>query len=272
MILRRLLSFLLVAGLVVGCVNMSSTFTVRPDGSGTFTEQVTMSPQLAKMMKGMKQAADSTQGSGALFTKEDIEARADTLKGLRLEETEMISGPQGEGYKAVYSFDNLNDVRHDPKPGEVMPDKAKKRGGGGNTSDFLSKVDVSFEPGSPATLTITMPRDTSGGDSFSMDTPGEGPPSDQQMRMMRKMMSTSGFRLAISVDGEIVETNATHRSGSTVTLIDMDFGELAKDSTAFREVFTSEEEPDSPQAAIDRLNSKPGLRIEPKETVTIRFQ
>lgn len=272
MILRRLLSLALVAGLVVGCVNMSSTFTVRPDGSGTFTERVTMSPQLAKMMKGMKEAADSSGASGGLFSKADIEARADTLKGLRLKSTNMLSGPEGEGYEAVYEFDDLNDVRHDPKPGEVMPDKAKKRGGGGGASDLLSQVDMSFEPGSPATLTITMPRDTSSEDSFSMNTPGEGPPSDQQMRMMRKMMSTSGFRLAVDVDGEIVETNATHREGSTITLINMDFGELAKDSTAFREVFAGQDEPESPQAAIDRLNSKPGLTIEPKETITIRFQ
>lgn len=273
MTVRRLLPLVLVVGLMAGCINMSSTFTVGPDGSGTFTERVTISPQLAQMMKGMQQQGDTTQTDGELFSKEKIQARADTLEGLRLESTEMISGPEGEGYEAVYAFNNLNDVRHDPKPGEVMPDKAKERADGDDeTSDLLSEIDMSFEPGSPATLTIRMPRDTSADPSLSMETPGEGPPSEQELRMTRKMMSNSGFRLAIDVDGEIIETNATHRSGSTITLVDMNFGELARDSTAFREVFASEEEPESAQAAIEYLNSKPGLTLETNETVTIRFQ
>ena len=92
--------------------------------------------------------------------------------------------------------------------------------------------------------------------------------------MMRRMMTDSGFRLAVTLDGTIVETNATYRSGSTVTLMEIDFGPLTRDSTAFRRLMVDESNrpPASPQAAIDSLNALPGITIEPKETVTIRFR
>jgi len=276
---RQVLSILLVAGLVVGCMNVSSTVTVRPDGSGTITERVTIGSELASMIRGMEQADDSAGTSNELFSKTEVQARADSLSGLRLTSMERISTRKKEGYEALYAFDNLNEAQLSPTPEDVMPDQAPDQGGGGGPSELLSQVDLSYTPGTPATLTITMPRDTSGDDgmtggSFPMDTSGEGPPSDQEMRMMRRMMRDSGFQLAVTLDGTIVETNATHRLGSTVTLMGIDFGPLAQDSTAFRRLMVDESnrQPASPQAAIDSLNALPGITIEPRETVTIRFQ
>lgn len=90
--------------------------------------------------------------------------------------------------------------------------------------------------------------------------------------MMCQMMRDSGFRLAVSVDGEIVETNATHRSGPTITLMEMDFSKLVRDSSAFRRLMVNDQQPASPEAAADSLNALPGMTIEPQETVTIRFR
>jgi len=277
MIRRQVLSVLLVAGLVIGCVNMSSTVTIRPDGSGTITERVTVSSKLASMMRGMQQMGDSTDTSEKLFSEKDVRARADSLSGVRLKSTKMVSTLEKEGYQAVYAFGNLNEAQLSPSPDDVMPARASQESGEGGPSELLSQIDMSFTPGTPATLTITMPRDTSGeegltGDSFSMDTPGEGPPSNQQMRMMRQMMKDTGFRLAVTIDGEIVGTSATHRSGSTITLMEMDFGPLARDSSAFAQLMVSDQQPGSPQAAIDSLNALPGINIEPQRTVTVRFR
>lgn len=269
--LRRLLVLVLLLAFAIGCVDMSATYHVRSDGSGTVTEQVTVPPQLAQMMNKMGQASDSTESSGEIFSKEDAQARADTLEGLSLVSAEKITGPSGEGGKAVYAFENLNDVGYRPSPGDAMEGPNQESD---DSSDPLSNIDMKFEAGSPATLTITLPRKSMDGPSFAMDGPGEdeGPPSEQEIRMARMMLSESGFRLAVSVDGEIVETNASQRSGSTVTLVDMNFTELVKDSTAFRDLIVNEEEAESPEAAIENLNAKPGLFIEPKKTVKIRFE
>lgn len=270
MIFRRVLSGFLIVGLVVGCMNMSSTVRVGTDGSGTVTERLTISPQFAQMMRKMQQMGDSTASEGGLFTIEEIRARADSTPGLRLESSELLSGPNGEGYEAVYSFDNLSAVDFNPSPDDVLPEQSENEGDGDAPFDLLSDVDFAHEAGTPATLTITMPR--SGEEDVGMDTPGEGPPSDPQMQMMRQMMSDSGFRLAVTVDGEIVETNASHRSGSTITLMEMDFGTLAQDSAAFRKVMTNEQQPVSSRAAIDSINAIPGITIEPQETVTVRYK
>jgi len=220
---------------------------------------------------------DSTDTSEKLFSEKDVRAGADSLSGVRLKSTKMVSVLEMEGYQAVYAFVNLNEAQLSPSPDDVMPARASQESCEGDPSELLSQIDMSFTPGTPATLTITMPRDTSGeegltGDSFSMDTPGEGPPSNQQMRMMRQMMKDTGFRLAVTIDGEIVGTNATHRSGSTITLMEMDFGPLARDSSAFAQLMVSDQQPGSPQAAIDSLNALPGINIEPQRTVTVRFR
>lgn len=266
----RLTVLLLVAALVVGCMNMSSTLTVRPDGSGTVSERLTVSPEFAKMMRKMQQMNDSTSSSGALFSEEEIQARADSIPGLHLKSTEMISGPEGEGYEAIYRFDNLNEVQLNPSPDDVLPERPEDQNEEDAPFDLLSEVDFSHTPGSPATLSITMPRSEE--QDVGVDTPGEGPPSDQQVQMMRDMMSDSGFRLAVTVEGEIVETNASHRSESTITLMEMDFGTLTQDSSAFRKVVSGNQQSVSSRATIDSLNALPGITIEPEETVTIRYE
>ena len=250
---------------------MSSTVTVRPDGSGTVTERLTLRSQFAEMMRKMEQMDDSTAPSAALFTRDEIQARADSIPGLRLSSVEMLSDGQMEGYEAVFAFDNLNDVNFNPSPGKMLPDRPDSDDDDGDAPfELLRNVQFSHSPGSPATLSVTMPRSDPA--DIGMDTSGDDSPSEQEIGMMREMMRDSGFRLAVSVDGEIVETNASHRSGSTITLMEMDFGALAQDSTAFRRVMVEEDASASSRAAIERLNAMPGITIEPEQTVTIRYR
>lgn len=266
-------ALLLIAGLLLGCVNVSSTLTVRPDGSGTVTERMMLPPQVAVMMQSLQQMGDSTT-SRDLFTEEEVRKRIESMPGLRLESMTMLSNEQGEGYEAVYAFENLNEANYDPAPGDVLPEDAAQRRRE-TPFDILSAVDLSFTPGSPAALTIQMPRDEddSGvdGDSLSFDS-SDDPETPREERMLRQILKDSGVRLAVQVEGTIVETNATHRSGSTVTLFDVDFGTLMQDSTAFSRMMSENESVESTTAAYERLNTLPGVTIEPQETVTIRFQ
>lgn len=280
MSIRRTFALIVAAAVVAGCMNISSTLTVGPDGSGTITERLTLNPQFAMMMQKMKQMGDSTATSDQLFTEEEVREEADARPGMQIETVEVISGFDGEGYEAVYAFDNVNDINYNPSPDDALPDEAADEAGdegGDGPFELLSAVDVSFSPGSPATLTLHMPRDTTEDgeaeeDAFSLEGPGDGDTSEQEMQMVREMMKDAGINLSITIDGEIVETNATHRSGDTITLMDMDFGKVAEDSTAFYRLMRSEEESLSPEAAIDSLNALPGMTIEPQETVTVRFR
>jgi hypothetical protein len=272
--LRPALSLLLAALLVAGCMNVSTTLTVRPDGGGTITERLTLNPEAARMMQSMSQALDSTGAPQELFSEEELRAEADSVPGLALQSYTRIDDETGTGYEAVYSFDDLNAAQFDPGPGDVMPDGAAAPTEEGGL-DLMSEMSFDFSPGAPATLTIHMPQDPA---TERMDegrapvATTDGPPSGADMEMMRALVQDAGFRLAVTIDGQIVETNATHRSGDTITLMAMDFEALAQDSTAFRELMTMSNEEPAPAAAIDRLNALPGVTVEPQETVTIRFR
>lgn len=272
--LRRLLPVLGAALLVAGCMNLSSTLTVRPDGSGTLTERFVLDADMARMIQGLV-SLDSTGTAPDPFSEANVRAEADSLPGLRLQSFTRIDDATGRGYEATYRFENLNDVPFDPGPDDVLSDE-----GMGPTDDgpldLMSAMRFAFTPGSPATLTIHLPFDTAEvrpDAAMPEAAPDDGdPPSEAEMEMMRAMMANAGFRIAVTIDGEIVETNATHRDGATITLLEMDFGTLAQDSTAFREMMRMSSGPAGPTPSIDRLNSFPGMSVEPQETVTVRFR
>jgi hypothetical protein len=275
MSLRRALPLLIAALLLVGCMNVSSTLTVRPDGSGTITERLTLNPEVARMVQSLDQTFDSTGTPQDLFSEDELRAEADSVPGLSLQSFTRIDDATGVGYEAVYAFDDLNDAQFDPAPDDVLPDGAMDPTDDG-AFDLMSELSFTFTPGTPATLTVRMPQDTAEGipDPATADTASvaDDRPSEQELEMMRALMQDAGLRVAVQIDGQIVETNATHRSGSTVTLLELDFGALAQDSTAFRELMTLSDDPTDPAAPIDRLNALPGMTVEPRETVTIRFR
>lgn len=272
--LRRLLPVLGAALLIAGCMNVSSTLTVRPDGSGILTERFVLNADMARMVQGLA-SLDSTGTAQDPFSEAELRAEADSLPGMHLQSYTRIDDATSRGYEATYRFENLNDVPFDPGPDDLMPDEDMGPTGDGPL-DLMSAMRFTFAPGAPATLTVHLPFDTT---EVSSDAamPGtasddEDPPSETEMEMMRAMMANAGFRIVVTIDGEIVETNATHRDGATITLLEMDFGTLAQDSTAFREMMRMSSSPTGPDASIDRLNSFPGMTVEPQETVTVRFQ
>ena len=80
-----------------------------------------------------------------------------------------------------------------------------------------------------------------------------------------------GMRLAVSVqvEGEIVESNATHRRGSTVTLFEMDFARLIDNADQFRKF--SAANPKTVEEAKDLMKGIEGMKVELNDRVRIAF-
>jgi hypothetical protein len=136
---------------------------------------------------------------------------------------------------------------------------------------------MQFSPGSPATLTVRFPRDEDDAADDAMDdamddaeaasdTSDIGP---QEMRMLQMMFRDARFRMAIEVDGSIVETTASHADGQTVTLFDLNFGEMVQDTTALRQFM---EFGDAEGADPEDIANLPGVTVETKEEITISFE
>jgi hypothetical protein len=273
--LARTALALLVAVAVTGCMSYETTLTIRPDGSGTISEQLLVKQQFAQMMASM----DTASSGGKLFTEAKVRDRAESRGGLTVESVEMISDARGEGYRSTYSFANINDINFNPSPDDMLPGNEDMKEQGAEVGSAFSDMKIEFEPGSPATLRLLMPEDDDVDDAMSddaMDSDGAMPGSDdsdeideQQMRMMQMMMADTGFRVSIEVDGEIVETNASHRDGNRVTVLNFDLGTLSRDTTALRTFLESSSGDDMTE---EELAGLPGMQFETKEDVFIRFR
>jgi hypothetical protein len=82
------------------------------------------------------------------------------------------------------------------------------------------------------------------------------------------------MRLTVAVDvaGRVVQTNAEHVSGSTITLFDMDFSEMMKSGFEDMEAFDSLSRGGLTMAdARERLKQVKGLKIALQPEVRVEF-
>jgi len=257
-----LLVLCLAAVLATGCMQIENTVTIRPDGSGEITERVVVTSEMLEMMAMMDEsdAAD-------MFTEQDIRDRT-PYPGTELASVTMIDDMDGQGYTSTYTFADIRDVTFRPALDEIHDDSPD--GQVDAPDGMLRELDLAFTPGPPATLTVRMPEAEDDSD-IQIDTSdtSSAMPDMSDLRILRMMLRDARFRVAVIVDGTIVETDATYRSDNEITLYDFDFNEVVRDSTALRR-FAEAGETDRPDAG--QLAGIPGIRIEQRETVTVRFE
>ena len=97
-------------------------------------------------------------------------------------------------------------------------------------------------------------------------------PSDdpQAIEMMKAIFKDMRVSIVLNVEGDIVDTNATHRSGRKITLIDMDFGKLLGDIELLKKI--NEEKPESIEEVKKMVKGIEGLKLEFNSPVTIDFK
>ncbi|PEN13107.1 hypothetical protein CRI94_10675 [Longibacter salinarum] len=268
----RLLLLLLAFAVTTGCMKLESTMTLRPDGSGEIRERVVVSAQMAAMMESMEQMDSSSTSSGSMFSEEEVR-ESNAYPGAELKSVTMIDDMNGKGYESVYTFSDIREVTFQRDPNKIMSGKTDKKPDN-NLSGMMDEMDIEFTPGAPAKLTIRMPQDDKeSGDAeedMPADTDADTTAMDpQEMRMLQMMLRDAAFKMAIKIDGEIVETNASHVSDGEVTIMDMNFGEMVRDTTALKTFAQfSESETDDPA----QISDLPGIKIETQEEVSVLFK
>jgi hypothetical protein len=76
--------------------------------------------------------------------------------------------------------------------------------------------------------------------------------------------------IVLSVDGDIVKSNATHRSGRRITLIEMDFGKLISHAELLKKI--DREKPQSLEEMKTALKNIEGIKLEFEDPVIIDFR
>ena len=262
--------------LLSGCIEVNTTIKINADGSGTVEERVLMSGEIINMIKEFSSSFDSsgTAEEFTLFNETELKDKAVEMgKGVQYISGSKITEDGKEGYKAVYSFKDINTLRLDQNPTSLIHESP----GMEMAMEEKEYIAFSFIKGIPSEVIINMP--VSEGedemeeefaeadsievevDSIDADTTG--------LSEVKYIMKDLSLSLMIQVDGAISSTNATYVEGSNVTIFSINFLELLKNAEKFKQIEKSI--PQNFQQVKDILKGIPGIRIEVNNPVSIKF-
>jgi hypothetical protein len=193
----------------------------------------------------------------------------------------------GSGYTAVYAFQDINQVKINQNPSDKIDGQKAEKGDSPSKGEFLL---FKFTKGSPSRLVITLPAQKEAAVNKSdapesVKTAEEKPQPDstktiedtsnkesdaQTQEMMKNLFQDMKLKISLHIEGTIVKTNATYRDGSTITLIEMDFGKIVSNPELFKKLSASK--PDSIEETKALLKSVEGLKFEINNPVTVDFK
>lgn len=272
----RLALIALLPLLAAGCLQHEVVVRVNGDGSGTIVERVVMSHEFIEMFKQMSAPGKPFQ----LRTAEQLRQDASNYgEGVRLHSGKNIETQFGRGYEAKYVFDDVTRLRIGQNPGDRMPGESSEGAGvDGSTGKFTT---FSLRRDRQSELVVHWPVDEPSVDAgeepaASVENGGAdavGPTTEEERAALEMMTAAfKGMRMAVHVEvmGEIVETNATHRDGSRVTLVEISFAELLSSEDALLQM--AQQKPESVADLKEMMTLIPGLKLEIEPEVAIRFR
>ncbi|MCE9518573.1 MAG: hypothetical protein K8R87_03250 [Verrucomicrobia bacterium] len=230
---KSILSFasLLAALSLSSCFQQETTIHLKKDGSGTVVEETRLSSQMLGMMS-MNQVPPGAEATHKgplddLLSEEKAKARATELgEGVTLVKVEPVTVGTSKGARATYRFSDINKLRistdeamKDMSPAGGMPDAAKPDAKKNKPIGFNYKDGV---------LTMRPNAEMKGDKPNAGKKPDAAAPLNdaQGMAMMKQMFTDMKISFKLVADSGIAETNATHRTGDTITLMDMDMNKL----------------------------------------------
>lgn len=251
-----------------GCFTYHMHLKVKPDGSGTMVQKMAFSMEVMKSMAEDGEPAPEFDKEEMLADMEEAKAQASELgEGVTVESAEPIDTDQEKGFIVTYAFEDINKLMVPQAPagqsapmgggedeGNEVRFKLEKKGGHSVLTAILPPEEESEEPAAEA------PEAAEGADEMA----------DAMMEMMKQMFN--GLRLAITVEveGEILKCNTPHVDGTTVTIMDMDFGKLLNNEEAMKIL------EDHPQASMREMQTLlegiEGIKIPPEDQVVIEFK
>jgi hypothetical protein len=282
-----------------GCIQDTIVINVKPDGSGTIEETFLLSNSMFDMMEsivgtmaahrkeeGVQDNKNATKGSTekeATETRDDAiakmvkdaEKQAETFgAAVKFVSAKPLKTDTAGGYSAVYAFQDINQVMVNQDLGSRRDgQKAEK-----SNSPEAEYLQFKFTRGSTAKLVVTLPaqKEASGDKSGAPDNgrTAEGKSgkeaSAQSPEMMKNIFQDMKVKIALQFQGTIINTNATYRDGSTVTLIEMDIGKLMTNITLFKQVLAAN--PLSVGGTKALFKNVEGLKFETNNPVTVEFK
>lgn len=262
-------TYILIAGLIgavllfTGCLDMETIVHVKSDGSGTVEQTFLMQKDILQMIQSMNPEGEE---DFSLLDREELRENAEGMgEGVEFVSADPYERDEFTGYKAIYSFTDVSNLRINQNPGANMPDTGMEE-----DEAVREMITFSFNKGNPSTLVISLPRTEESKTEPEEGTEDAGEmPDTSEMESMMKMYEKMKISMRVELDGKIRKTNATHRDGSTVTLMEMDFGKIFSDEKTFKKLARTN--PDTLEDLKEIVDEVPGIKVEMNEKVEVAF-
>ena len=255
-----------------GCLQVNTKVNLNKDGSGTIEETFVMKSSVVNMMKKFVLAFDSTKTDEFnLFNEDELRAKATNYgEGVQYVSGEKVIIDGYEGFKTVYSFSDINKIKINPSPEDKIP---LGDGLGETDSSVMNEnLQFNFTKGNPSTLIINFPQTKKDEESSMGEDEAEIEDSTlnpEQMQKLIEMFDGMKISLSFNFNDNIKETDATYVNESEVTLMEVDFSEIIKHKDILEEL--QKTKPQSMEEFKNIIGELPGVKVEFKETVTIKF-
>lgn len=251
-----------------GCIQTDTKVKLNPDGSGLIEETMLMKEEVAAMFREFVAAFDSTKaGEFNLFNEEELMGKAVNYgEGVSYESGEAIQVKGYEGYKIIYSFDDINKIKLNPSPDDKIPMGDEEEG----SAEKKDLVFFNFTKGNPSVLTIKLPEEEKVEKSETEEMEINDSTANVMKEKIIEMFDGMRMKVVLDVNGDIDETNATFIDGNEITLFDVDFSEIINNKEVLEEMTKSQ---DMSMEQFGEITSKiPGIKFEMKKEVTVKFR
>ena len=274
---RILLPFvsLLAALALPSCLQQATTIHLNKDGSGTIVEETTFGAQMAAMLGGLGGLGgeNAKDPIADLVSEDKAKARAAKLgEGVTVEKSEAIDANGSKGARVTYRFADINKLKFTNSGG--LQDSMPAMPGAPAANEPIEKP-TTFKY-ADGTLTIITPEQEKPAADQNKSPEGGLPPEaadlqgEQMEGMMKQMLGDMKMSMKVVIEPGIAETTATHVTGNTITLMEMDMGKVIKNPDAFKKLKGMDQ--NDQDKAIEALKGFDGVKVEVKKEVTVKVK
>jgi hypothetical protein len=245
---------------LTGCLQVHTVVKVNTDGSGTIEETVTYGKSIALLKEIFDEDEDELS---------ELRDRSRSYgEGVLFVSSSRIRTRESRGHSVVYAFKDINTLRLNQNPNRVVSTGQKKaKAEGPKTKDEY--VTFRFSKGDPARLAILMPEEERAPISVKKDKKSRSR-DEEGLDIARWLVGDFAVSTVVEIDGRIVQSNATFRKGSTITLIDINLDDLLNSEGFLEEASQYEEISLNDAKAL--MKKYPGIKVELNREVTVAFR
>jgi hypothetical protein len=272
-LLSRLVAFMLLLALS-GCIQMHTTVHVRKDGSGTIEQKMLFTGMLSEVMNSPGESSESNEKPEPPSEKQLREMAAEFGPEVRAIDAKRIDNRKEQGFVVTYAFDDIEKVRIGNAQQMTMnhsADSTASKSDSTSTQKPETWFTFDMKQGAHPELLISKQAELHASSSKMTMPDSKAKIGKKEQAQMLAMMSAflKGMKMSVDVvvDGLVVKSDASYRTGNRITLYSVDFDKLM----VHPDLLTGKYEGLSDKEFSRRSGKNSGLKFEFKDQVRVVF-